>query len=39
MAEGYTILVNVDLGTNRAVPLTPEFKARVQALEGRPLDD
>ena len=39
MAEGYTILVNVDLGTDRALPFTPEFKARIQALEGRPLDD
>jgi len=39
MAEGHTILVNVDLGTNRAAPLTPEFKARIQALEGRALDD
>jgi acyl-CoA thioester hydrolase len=39
MAEGYTILVNVDLGTNRAVPFTPEFKAKIQVLEGRPLDD
>jgi acyl-CoA thioester hydrolase len=38
MAEGHTILVNVDLSTNRAVPLTPEFKARIQALEGRALD-
>ena len=39
MAEGYVILVNVDLGTNRAVPFTPEFKAKIQGLEGRPLDD
>jgi acyl-CoA thioester hydrolase len=39
MAEGYTILVNVDLGTGRAVPFTPEFKAAIQALEGRPLND
>lgn len=39
MAEGFTILVNVDLGTNRAVPFTPEFKAKIQVLEGCPLDD
>jgi acyl-CoA thioester hydrolase len=35
MADGYAALVNVDLRTNRAVPLADEFKAKVRALEGR----
>ena len=39
MAEGYAILVNVDLGSNRAVAFTPEFKAKIQALEGHQLKD
>jgi acyl-CoA thioester hydrolase len=39
MAEGYAILVNVDLDANRAVPFAEEFKARLSALEGRSLQD
>lgn len=38
MADGYATLVNVDLRTNRAVPLADALKAKVCALEGRPLD-
>jgi acyl-CoA thioester hydrolase len=38
MADGYATLVNVDLRTNRAVPFADELKAKVCALEGRPLD-
>jgi acyl-CoA thioester hydrolase len=38
MADGYATLVNVDLRTNRAVPFPDELKAKVCALEGRPLD-
>jgi acyl-CoA thioester hydrolase len=38
MAEGYTVLVHVDLATNKSVPLPPELKARIQSFEDRPLD-
>jgi acyl-CoA thioester hydrolase len=38
MAEGYATLVNIDLRTNRAVPFADELKAKVCALEGRPVD-
>jgi acyl-CoA thioester hydrolase len=38
MAEGYAILVQVDLGTNRSVPFSDAFKARLSALEGRALE-
>jgi acyl-CoA thioester hydrolase len=38
MAEGYAVLVNVDLGANRAVPFVDALKAKVRALEGRSLD-
>jgi acyl-CoA thioester hydrolase len=38
MAEGYTALVNIDLGANRAVPFADELKAKVRAFEGFPLD-
>ena len=37
MAEGHAILVNVDLSSNTSVPFPPEFKAKVQALEGASL--
>jgi acyl-CoA thioester hydrolase len=39
MAEGYAILVNVDLDSNKSVPFPAEFKAKVKALEGHLLDD
>jgi acyl-CoA thioester hydrolase len=39
MAEGYAILVKVDLGANRSVPFEDELKARLRGLEGRRLDD
>jgi acyl-CoA thioester hydrolase len=39
MGEGYAILVQVDLATNRSVPFTADFKARIQAFEGRVLDE
>jgi acyl-CoA thioester hydrolase len=38
MAEGYAILVRVDLATNRSVPFEADFKAKVRAFEGRPLE-
>jgi acyl-CoA thioester hydrolase len=39
MAEGYATLVRVDLGTNRSVPFTEEFKSQLSALEGRSLEN
>jgi acyl-CoA thioester hydrolase len=39
MAEGYVVLVNIELASNQAVPFRPEFKARIAALEGRSVDD
>ena len=39
MAEGYATLVQVDLGTNRSVPFTEEFKGKLSALEGRSLEN
>jgi acyl-CoA thioester hydrolase len=39
MAEGYATLVQVDLGTNRSVPFTEAFKAKLSALEGRSVED
>jgi acyl-CoA thioester hydrolase len=38
MAEGYTVLVHVDLATNTSTPLPPELKAKIQAFEGHPLE-
>lgn len=38
MADGYAVLVKVDLCANRAVPFADELKAKVCALEGRPVD-
>lgn len=38
MAEGYAILVRVDLEANRSVPFEADFKARIRAFEGRPLE-
>jgi acyl-CoA thioester hydrolase len=38
MAEGYTVLVHVDLATNTSVPLPPVLKARIQSFEDRALD-
>jgi acyl-CoA thioester hydrolase len=39
MAEGYAILVQVELATNRAVPFADEFKAKIRLLEGRSLEE
>jgi len=39
MAEGHATLVHVDLVSNKSVPFPAAFKTRVQALEGRSLDD
>lgn len=38
MADGYTVLVHVDLGINKSTPLPAELKTKIQAFEGRPLD-
>jgi acyl-CoA thioester hydrolase len=38
MAEGYTVLVHVDLALNQSVPLPAELKSRIQAFEGRPFN-
>jgi acyl-CoA thioester hydrolase len=38
MAEGYTVLVYVDLAANKSVPLPPALKAKIQALAGSLLD-
>jgi acyl-CoA thioester hydrolase len=38
MAEGYAILVKVDLTANRSVPFEDEFKAKIHAFEGRLLE-
>jgi acyl-CoA thioester hydrolase len=38
MAEGYATLVQVDLGTNRSVPFTDAFKAKLSAIEGGSLE-
>jgi acyl-CoA thioester hydrolase len=37
MAEGYAVLVHVDLEANKSVPFPEAFKAKVQALEGHAL--
>jgi acyl-CoA thioester hydrolase len=34
MAEGYAILVKVNLAASRSVPFAAEFKAKIRALEG-----
>jgi acyl-CoA thioester hydrolase len=39
MAEGYAILVKVDLAANRSVPFEAEFKAKIRALEGHRLEE
>ncbi|HXH10388.1 MAG TPA: thioesterase family protein [Alphaproteobacteria bacterium] len=39
MAEGYTVLVHVDVARNTSVPLPVELKARIQAFEGHRLND
>jgi acyl-CoA thioesterase FadM len=37
MAQGYAILVNVDLAANRSVPFEDALKAKLHALEGHSL--
>jgi acyl-CoA thioester hydrolase len=38
MAEGYAVLVNVDLAANRSAPFDSAFKAKIQALEGHTVE-
>jgi acyl-CoA thioester hydrolase len=38
MAEGYTVLVHVDLAANKSEPLPAALKASIQAFEGRARD-
>jgi acyl-CoA thioester hydrolase len=38
MAEGYAILVKVDLAAHRSVPFEAEFRTKIRALEGASLE-
>ncbi|MGH8066397.1 MAG: acyl-CoA thioesterase [Candidatus Entotheonellia bacterium] len=39
MAEGYAILVKIDLASNRSVPFEDELKTKIRVLEEHSLED